>query len=70
MTAQLTGRESRVTREGTADRTSGPATQGGPGRLRRACRRIRLAIDEMNYASRRVVERQAPWIVDEQWYRR
>jgi hypothetical protein len=24
----------------------------------------------MNYASRRVVERQAPWTVDEHWYKR
>ena len=36
----------------------------------RAWRRVRLAIQEMNYASRRVVEGQAPWIVDEQWHRR
>jgi hypothetical protein len=68
MTTQLT-RNAR-TRQGTADRTAPPATQAGPGRLRRACRRIRLTIEEMNHASRRVVERQAPWIVDEQWYRR
>jgi hypothetical protein len=36
----------------------------------RAWRRVRLAIQEMNYASRRVVEHQAPWTVDPEWYRR
>jgi hypothetical protein len=70
MTAQLTRKGTQVTRTGTADRTAEPATQASHGRLRGACRRIRLTIQEMNYASRRVVERQAPWIVDEQWYRR
>jgi hypothetical protein len=70
MTAQLTRKGSQVTRKGIADRAAAPATQACPGRLRGACRRIRLTIQEMNYASRRVVERQAPWIVDEQWYRR
>jgi hypothetical protein len=70
MTAQLTRKGTRVTRRGTADRTAERATQANPGRLREACRRIRLTIQEMNYASRRVVERQAPWIVDEQWHRR
>ena len=63
MTAQLT-------HEGTQASTTEPATSASRGRLRRACHRIRLAIQEMNYASRRVVELQAPWIVDEQWHRR
>jgi hypothetical protein len=62
MTAQLT-------HQGTQARTTGPAT-AGRGRLRKACHRIRLAMKEMNYASRRVVERQAPWAVDPDWYRR
>ena len=70
MSAQLTRKGTQATRQGTADRTTGPAAQASPGRLRAARRRIRLTIQEMNYASRRVVERQAPWIVDEQWYRR
>ena len=70
MSAQLTRKGTQVTRQGTTDRTTGPAAQASPGRLRAACRRVRLTIQEMNYASRRVVERQAPWIVDEQWYRR
>jgi hypothetical protein len=32
--------------------------------------RIFLAFEEINYANRRIVEIQAPWIVDEQWHRR
>jgi hypothetical protein len=63
MTAQLT-------HEGTQVRTTGPATPAGRGRLREACHRIHLAIQQMNYASRRAVEVQAPWIVDEQWHRK
>jgi hypothetical protein len=63
MTAQLT-------HEGTQARTTELATPAGRGRLREACRRIHLAIQEMNYASRRVVELQAPWTVDEQWHRK
>ena len=63
MTAQLT-------HEGTQARTTEPATPAGRGRLREACHRIHQAIQEMNYASRRPVEVQAPWIVDEQWHRR
>jgi hypothetical protein len=50
-----------------ATTTQAPTTAGG-GRLRRAWHHIRLALQEMNYASRRVVELQAPWIVDKQWY--
>jgi hypothetical protein len=63
MTAQLT-------HQGTQARTTAPATPAGHGRLREACHRIHLAIQEMNYASRRVVELQAPWTVDEQWHRK
>ena len=63
MTAQLT-------HEGTQARTTEPATPAGGGRLREACHRIHLAIQEMNHASRRVVELQAPWTVDEQWHRK
>jgi hypothetical protein len=57
MTAQLT-------HEGTQVRTTEPATPASRGRLRQACHRIRLAIGEMNYGSRRIVEVQAPWSVD------
>jgi hypothetical protein len=63
MTAQLT-------HKGTQARTAEPAATAGHGRFRQACHRIHLAIGEMNYASRRVVERQAPWTVDPDWYRR
>ncbi|MGB6616873.1 hypothetical protein [Trebonia sp.] len=63
MTAQLT-------HEGIQARTTEPATPAGRGRLREACHRIHLAIQEMNHASRRVVELQAPWTVDEQWHRK
>ena len=61
MTAQLT-------HEGTQARTTEPATPAGRGRLRGACHRIRLTVQEMNDASRRVVELQAPWSVDKQWH--
>jgi len=63
MTAQLT-------HKGTQARTTGAAATAGHGRLRGAFHRIRLAVAEMNYASSRVVERQAPWAVDPDWYRR
>jgi hypothetical protein len=62
MAAQLTG--------GTKARTAETVTFTGRGRLRGAWHRIRLAVAEMNYASRRVVEVQAPWSVDKQWHNR
>jgi hypothetical protein len=62
MTAQLT-------HEATQAETTEPATPGCRGRLRKACHRIRLTVQKMNYASRRVVE-LTPWIVDDQRYRR
>jgi hypothetical protein len=63
MTAQLT-------HEGTQARTTQPATPADRGRLRERCHRIHLTIQEMNYASRRVAELQAPWSVDKQWHGR
>ncbi|HEY2079098.1 MAG TPA: hypothetical protein VGH53_22435 [Streptosporangiaceae bacterium] len=63
MTAQLAHEATR------AEKTE-PATPAGRGRFREACQRIRLTVQEMNYASRRVVELQAPWSVDDQRYRR
>jgi hypothetical protein len=63
MTAQLT-------HEGTQARMTEQATPAGRGRLREACHRIHLALQDMNYGARRAVEVQAPWIVDEQWHRR
>ncbi|HTS95553.1 MAG TPA: hypothetical protein VMI33_02955 [Streptosporangiaceae bacterium] len=50
--------------------TTEQTASAGRGRLRGAWHRLRLTIAEMNYASRRVVEVQAPWSVDEQWHRR
>ncbi len=63
MTAQLT-------HEGIQAKTTRPATAAGRGRLRGAWQRIRRTVAEMNYASRRVVEVQAPWSVDKQWHSR
>ena len=66
MTAQLT-------HEGTQARTTDPATPATPagrGRLREACHRFHLALQDMSYGARRAVEVQAPWIVDEQRNRR
>jgi hypothetical protein len=63
MTAQFT-------REGTLTKTTERAASTWRGRLLAAWHRIRLTVQEMNYASRRVVERQAPWTVDDQWYNR
>jgi hypothetical protein len=60
----------QITREGTQARTIAQSTSGRHGRLRAAWHRIRLTVDEMNYAGRRIVERQAPWIVDDQWHSR
>jgi len=59
-----------LTHEGTQVPATELAAPARHGRLRAAFHRVRLVIQEMNYASRRVVELQAPWIVDEQWHRR
>jgi hypothetical protein len=59
-----------LTHEGTQARTTEPTASAGHGRLRAAWHRARLTVQEMNYASRRVVELQAPWSVDEQWHSR
>jgi len=56
-----------LTHEGSHAKTTQPATTASRGRLRGAWHQIRLAIGEMNYASHRVVEVQAPWIVDKRW---
>jgi hypothetical protein len=59
MTATLTHEVTQVT-------TTEPAAPAGRGRLQGAWHRIRLTVQEMNYAARRVVELQAPWSVDGQ----
>ncbi len=63
MTAQLT-------HEATQASTAEPTTPAGRGRLREACHRIHLALQDMSYGARRAVEVQAPWTVDEQWHSR
>ncbi len=40
------------------------------GRLRAAWYWIRFTAQEMNYATRRLTELQAPWLVDTQWHSR
>jgi hypothetical protein len=60
----------QLTLKGTQGRTAGAVIPAERGRLREACHRIHLTIQEMNDASRRRLELQAPWIVDEQWDRR
>jgi hypothetical protein len=62
MTAQLTPERTQV-------HTTERATSTSRGLLRGAFHRIDLAIREMNYASRRMVELQVPWIADKNWYR-
>jgi hypothetical protein len=57
-----------LTHQGTQPATTEPTAPADRGWLRRASHRIRLAVQEMNYASRRVTELQAPWIVDQQWH--
>ena len=59
-----------ATHEGTQPRTTQTVAPADHGRLRGAWHRILLAIREMNYASGRVVEVQAPWSVDKQWHSR
>jgi hypothetical protein len=69
MTAQLTHQQDSVQDRRPARPVGpvGPVSPAGRG-LRAVCRRIRMAVREMNYASRRLVELQAPWIVDSQWH--
>jgi hypothetical protein len=45
-----------------------PAVLTGHGPAYRMFHRIFLAFREMNHASRRLVEVQAPWAVDAQWH--
>ena len=59
-----------LTDEGTEARTTGTVVSADRGGLQGAWHRIRRTVQEMNYASRRVVEVQAPWSVDEHWHSR
>ncbi len=56
-----------LTHEGTQASTTQTTAPAGRVPFRGAWHRIRLTVQEMNYASRRVVELQAPWSVDKQW---
>jgi hypothetical protein len=60
----------QVFAKGTQFGTPESVTFAGQGRLRGAWHRIRQVVAEMNYGSRRIVEVQAPWTVDDQWHRR
>jgi hypothetical protein len=55
-----------LTHQGTQPAATEPTAPAGPGWLRRALHRVRLTVQEMNYATRRLTELQAPWIVDQQ----
>ena len=55
----------QLTREATPSTTASPIGRTtGLGRLRGAWYRIRFTVQDMNYASRRIVEMQAPRHVD------
>ena len=60
----------QLTHEGISDRTTEHTDSARHGRLRGLWQRIRATVQEMNYASRRVIEVQAPWSVDDQWHSR
>jgi len=74
---QRPGRLPRPDTAATASPAPGPAdllhrrqlersvSWSGRERLRCLWYRLRLAVAEMNYATRRVVELQAPWISDD-----
>ena len=42
----------------------------GRERLRCMWYRLRLAVAEINYANRRMIELQMPWMSDDRWYER
>jgi hypothetical protein len=56
--------------EGTQPRSTEPTASAGRAGRRTVWHRIRMTVAEMNYATRRLVELQAPWSVDEQWHTR
>jgi hypothetical protein len=59
-----------LTHEGTQASTTESTAPVGRGPLCGPWHRIRLTVQEMNYAARRVAELQAPWSVDQQWQSR
>lgn len=60
MTGQLIDQQTQV-------QLTSPTSPAARGRLRAGLHRIGLTIREMNAASRRLGELQAPWIVDTHW---
>jgi hypothetical protein len=60
----------QLAHEVTQTRTAEQAAAAGRRGLRGAWRRIRLTVQEMNYATRRITELQTSWIVDESWHSR
>ena len=58
------------THGGNQASTKETVAPAGRGPLRGPWHRIRLTVQEMNYAARRVVALQEPWIVDRQWQSR
>jgi hypothetical protein len=59
-----------LTHEGTQATTTEPVASAVRGQLHGPCHRIRVTVQEINYAARRVVELQVPWTVDQQWHSR
>jgi len=57
----------QLTHDGIQDRKTERTDSARHGRLRGVWKRIRATVQEMNFATRRVVKVQAPWSVDEQW---
>jgi hypothetical protein len=63
MTAQLTHQAAQA-------QSASPASPAGRGRPATVFGRIVLAVQEMNYATLRMGELQAPWSVDKQSHRK
>jgi hypothetical protein len=60
----------QLTYEGIQTKTSEPTAPASHGRIRGVWHHVRQTVQEMNYATRRVVEVQAPWSVDQQSHSR
>jgi hypothetical protein len=59
-----------LTHERTQASTTETVASADRGPLRGPWHRIRLTVQAMNYATRRLTELQAPWTVDQQWQSR
>jgi hypothetical protein len=60
----------QLTHKGIQAKTTRSTVSASTGRLRGAWHQIRQSVAEMNYSTRRLVEVQAPWAIDEQWHTR